>query len=175
MDILAYNKTLASQFLMPLLFEDRKFTQIISDFNSFVNAYIADFDKPENDNKIILVFNKKQKDLPELNQVEHYTKTIKDETLYFYVYEIPAGLDDNYTFWLVGRYSMFSDRAKQIILNFWDADEDTLLYGVLYKTGEKILKFYRDNFNKKLDTVRDNSDEDWWIEPQLSKEIYGAE
>lgn len=174
MDILAYNKTSTSQFIMPLLFGNKKFNEIITDFESFVNAYIADFDKPENDNKIILVFNEKQKELPELNMTDHYTKTIKDEELFFYVYEIPESLSDNYTYWLMGKYSLFTKEAKDTILNFWDAGENTLLYGALYKTGDAIKNFYKNNFKKKLDKWT-NEDEEWWIEPSLSKEIYGAE
>lgn len=174
MDILAYNKTFTSQFIMPLLFKDKKFTEIITDFESFVNAYIADFDKPEFDNKIILVFNEKQKELPESNMIEHYTKLIKDETLYFYVYEIPEEYSENYVFWLMGKYSLFTKEAKEQILNFWDCGENTLLYGALYKTGDAIKNFYKTNFKKKLDRWS-NEEEELWIEPLLSKEIYGTE
>lgn len=174
MDILGYNKTLATSFIMPLLFKDKKFTEIISDFDSFVNAYIADFDKPELDNKIILVFNTKQKQLPESNQINHYTKKLKDDEVFVYVYEIPEDLSENYTYWLMGKYSQFTKEAKDRILNFWDCGENTLLYGVLYKTGDTIKNFYKKNFKKTLDRWT-NENEDWWIEPTLSKEIYGAE
>jgi len=174
MDILAHNKTLTTCFIMPLLFPTKKFNEIITDFDSFVNAYIADFDKPENDNKIVLVFDEKQKNLPELNQTNHYTKKIKDSEVFAYVYEIPEDLSDNYAFWLMGRYSQFTKEAKEIVLNFWDAGENTLLYGALYKTGDAIKNFYKNNFNKKLSRW-DNEDEELWIEPTLSKEIYGAE
>ena len=175
MDILAYNKTSTSQFIMPLLFANKKFSEIITDFDTFVNAYIADFDKPEYDNKVILIFNEKQKELPESNMTDHYTKDIKDgETLFAYVYEIPEELGDNYALWLLGKYSMFTKDAKDAILNFWDAGENTLLYGVLYKTGDAIKNFYKNNLNIKLGKWT-NEKEEWWIEPTLSKEIYGAE
>ena len=175
MDILAKNKTLTSQFLMPLLFEGKKFTEIITEYKSFINAYIADFDKPQYDNKIVLAFNKKQKDLPELNQVDHYTKTIKDGELFFYVYNIPDDLTDNYAMWLFGKYSMFTERAKQIILDFWEAPKTTLLYGVLYKTGAKIKKFYKEHFDKDVSEKWSDPEKEWWFEPTLAKEIYGAE
>ena len=175
MDILAYDRTLTSQFLMPLLFDNKKFTEIITDFDSFVNAYIADFDKPNNDNKIVLVFNAKQKELPETNQVDKYTKTIKDGDLFFYVYNIPKGLEENYTSWLIGRYSLFSDKAKKMILNFWDVGRNSLTYGVLYKTGDAIKNFYKEHFNKKLDETWSSDNEDWWFPPKLMREIYGAE
>ena len=179
MDILAKKKTLTSQFLMPLLFENKQFSRIIPDYETFINAYIADFDKPNYDNKIILVFNTKQKDLPELNRVDKYTKTIKDgeedKEVFAYVYEIPDDLSENYTDWLMGKYSMFTDRAKQIILNFWEAGEDTLLYGALYKKGDAIPAFYKKHFNKNINKKWINDDEEWWIEPTLNQEIYGAE
>jgi hypothetical protein len=180
MDILAKKKTLTSQFLMPLLFENKQFSKIIPDYETFNNAYIADFDKPIHDNRVILVFNTKQKDLPELNRVDHYTRDIKDKknksnTIYIYVYDIPEDLSENYTMWLMGKYSMFTDRAKQIILNFWEAGENTLLYGALYKKGDAIPKFYKKHFNKNINAKWINDDEEWWIEPSLAQEIYGTD
>jgi hypothetical protein len=160
---------------MPLLFEHKKFTEIIPESKSFKNAYIADFDRPQNDNKIVLVFDKKQKDLPEINQVEHYTRAVKGVELYFYVYDIPENLSDNYMLWLLGNYSKFSEKAKQAILYFWDVPKSSLTYGVLYKTGAKIKKFFKDNFEKEFDERFTNPGKDWWFEPTLSKEIYGAE
>ena len=163
---------------MPLLFENHKFNEIISDFKSFVDAYIADFDKPNYDNKIILVFNTKQKDLPSINQVDKYTKTIKDKGVehefYCYVYDLPDKFADNYTAWLIGRYSLFSNDAKKQILNFWSAGKETLLYGVLYRTGSKIKKFWKEHYNTDLDENFSNKDKDWWIEPVLTHEIYGT-
>ena len=182
MDILIHHtKTMTSQFMMPLLFENKQFNKIIPDYESFVNAYIADFDKPNYDNKIILVFNTKQKDLPELNRVDHYTRDIKDKknestTIYIYVYDIPDDLSENYTFWLMGKYSMFTDRAKQIIMNFWQADETTLLYGVLHKKGEPINKFHKKHANKKPTNSKiKNPEEEYWPSPSLNKEIYGTD
>jgi hypothetical protein len=174
MDILAKKKTLTSQFLMPLLFEDKQFSRIIPDYYTFINAYIADFDKPMHDNRIILVFNKKQKDLPELDRIDYYTRKIKDDEQFVYVYDIPDNLSENYTHFLLGKYSKFTDRAKQIILNFWDAGEDTLLYGALYRKGDAIPKFYKKHFNKNIDKKWINDDEEWWIEPSLNTEIYGT-
>jgi acyl-CoA synthetase (AMP-forming)/AMP-acid ligase II len=179
MDILNYNKTQTTQFIIPLLFKDKQITEIITNFDSLVNGYIADFDKPNLDNKIILVFNSKQKQLPEENQIEHYTKTVKDgektNDLFFYVYDLPEKYQEDYTFFLVGKYSKFSTEAKSQILNFWEAGENTLLYGVLYRTGTAIKKFWKDNFDTKIDDIWTKDDREWWIEPILRKEIYGTE
>jgi hypothetical protein len=176
MDILAHNKTITSQFLMPLIFEGRKYTEIITDFKSFINAYIADFDKPKYDNKVVIVFNKKQKDLPALNQIDHYTHEIKDgKENFVYVYDIPDSQIDNYNLFLEGKYSLFTDKAKEIILNFWEAGANTLLYGVLYKKGAKIKKFYKDNFETTVDEKWNDPDKELWFGPTLSKEVYGAE
>ena len=160
---------------MPLLFKDKKYTEIITDFKEFINAFIADFDKPNNDNRIVIVFNTKQKDLPETNQIDHYTRNIKDKTLYFYVYDIPNEWADNYTFWLLGKYSQFTESAKQQILYFWEASNRTHLYGVLYRTGKTIKKFFKDNFNKEFDEKYTDPKQEWWFEPTLNKEIYGTE
>jgi len=179
MDILNYNKTQTTQFILPLLFRDKKFTQVITDFDSLINGYIADFDRPNYDNKIILVFKNKQNGLPTENMIEHYTKTIKDgedsNEIFVYVYDLPNDYQEDYTFFLLGKYSRFSDDAKKKILNFWDADENTLLYGALYRTGSTIKKFYKDNFNTNIDDKWTIENKEWWIEPVLRKEIYGAE
>jgi hypothetical protein len=175
MDILKKNKTSTSQFLMPLLFENKQFNKIIPDYDTFINAYIADFDKPKHDNRIILVFKTKQKDLPELNRIDSYTKKVKDAEVHCYVYDIPDDLSENYTHWLLGKYSLMTDRAKKIILNFWECDNKTLLYGVLYKTGEVVPKFMKKNFNTKIDKIWSNDDNEWWVSPLLSHEIYGTE
>jgi hypothetical protein len=175
MDILLKNKTMTSQFLMPLLFEDKQFNKIIPDYKSFVNAYIADFDRPKNDNKIVLVFKTKQKDLPELKRVDSYTKKVKDVEKYCYVYEIPDDLMDNYAFWLLGKYSMFTDKAKKIICDFWEAGKNTLIWGVLHKKGTAVPKYMKKNFNTNIDGEWSNDENEWWVSPQLSHEIYGAE
>jgi hypothetical protein len=174
MDILAKKKTLTSQFLMPLLFENKQFNRIIPDYDTFVNAYIAYFDKPKHDNRIILVFNKKQKNLPELDRIDYYTKKIKDAEQYCYVYDIPEDLSENYTHFLMGKYSQFTDRAKQIILKFWEVGENSLMYGVLYKKGEVVPKFMKKHFNTNIDKKWSNDDNEWWVSPQLSQEIYGT-
>jgi hypothetical protein len=170
MDILAKNRTLTTQFLLPLLFGNKIFTDILTDFDSFVNAYIADVNELNHENKIILVFKTIQKNLPELNRMNHYVKEIKGEVLFFYVYEIPNNLSENYSLWVVGKYSMFTDMAKQIILNFWEAGDNTLLYGALYKKGLAIPTFYKKLFNKNILDRWINEDEEWWITPSLSHE-----
>lgn len=173
MDILLKRKTLTSQFIMPLLF-NKKFSEIITDFEDFVNAYIADFDKPDYDNKIILVFNKKQKDLPKTNYIDKYTKTVKGLELYFYVYELPISFEDDYITWMLGRYSKLSEEAKKKILSFWEQDESNLMYGVLYRTGDIIKKFYKENLNEEIDATWLHTDKECWAEPVFTKEIYGA-
>lgn len=175
MDILRYNKTQTTQFIIPLLFRDKQFNELITDFDSLINAYIADFDKPKYDNKVIIAFRDKQKNLPEENRIEHYTKTIKDEIIHFYVYSLPKEFEEDYTLFLLGKYSSFTESAKQKILNFWNSNEDSLLYGALYKTGETIKKFYKENFDTKIDDTWSNGESEWWPEPILRKEIYGAE
>lgn len=177
MDILIHhNKTMTSQFIMPLLFKNIKFNEILPEFNEFVNAYIADFDKPNYDNKVILVFNKKQKQLPDFNMVDKYTKKVKDDEIFAYVYEMSDDLNENYTLWLLGKYSQFTDEAKKIIMTFWQADETTLLYGVLYKDGEPIKKFHKEHTGKKSSTSKiKDPDEEYWPSPSLNKEIYGTD
>lgn len=166
MDILKSKYTQTTYFLVPLLFsEDIKSSQIIND--NFVNAFVADFNKKQYDDKIILVYSEKA-DLPAKNKVDEY----KDETRRMFVYELPEAYQDDYANVLKGYWSKLSKDAKERILSFWEETEDSFIHGVLYHTPNKYIKSFYKKYTD-LDPVKDLKKDEFWYKPNLVIEVLG--
>jgi len=131
MNPLSLNKNKTTAFAMPLALKGFNANQIVTD--GFINAYIADIDKPEWDDYILLVFEDKR-EFETLQEVEYQ----RDDD-YIYVFNIPDDLLDDYFKIIKGEYSEISEKAKQIILSFWGVEEDSTLYKVLNRVIEKKL------------------------------------
>jgi len=169
MDILRYNFTYTTKFILPLIFKE--FTNYNRLFNtSFINAYIADMAK-NNDDKIHLLF----AEYPSLTFQELLPESIEEyefgDGYYVLVYDIPQEYKEDYLKFLTGDYSKFSNDAKCKIVSFWQIDNKTLLWGVLYKEGNKVKKFYKDKLNENLDEFAPSAE--WWAPPKIEQEILG--
>jgi len=102
-------------FLLPVVLEKGiKFIDIISE--DFENTYVADRNNPENDDKLIV----KYKSHDEYDTYEWET----DEAVNLYVF-------------LAGHYSNFTENAKQKIMAFWEEDDESDLYKILYRESEE--------------------------------------
>lgn len=167
MDILKSKYTQTTYFLIPLLFsEDTKSSQIIN--NDFIDAYIADFNKKQYDDKILLVYSERQTGMPVTNKVDEY----KDDKHRILVYELPNIFIDDYGHILKGNWSKLSDNAKERILNFWEETEDSFIYGVLYKKLNKYVKAFYKKYSD-LDPAKDLKKEEFWYTPNLVLEVLG--
>ena len=130
-----YNtKTSATLYLLPLLFsDDTKYNNIINE--EFKSAYIADFEKKQYDDRILLVFNDYKCNIPTTNRVDQY----KRNGLTVLVYNLPDEYNDDYYKFLIRNITGLSDKAKKKILDFWEEDEKSILYKTLYgKRGNKL-------------------------------------
>ena len=89
------NKT--TWLIVPMAFYGKglKSTDIL--INGFVNAYIGDLHRPELDDKILLIFDDKEK-----------------------VIEIPKDFKDNYWRIITSQYHEISDDYWKIVTDFWD-------------------------------------------------------
>ena len=169
MDAINFSFTYTTRFIIPLLF-DKNITHEEVFNESFINAFIADIENKDNDDKIHLLFADYpsltlQKKLPEpVAEYQHGDR-------YILVYEIPVEYADEYTKFLIGSYSKFKDETKQRILDFWKANENTLLHGVLYKEGDKIKKFMKKELN--TDITKLSTKMEWWAAPKIENEILG--
>jgi hypothetical protein len=170
MDVLRYNYTFTTKFILPLLFNTAiDHTKLFNE--SFINAYIADISNKENDDKIHLLFS----DYPSISIQQNLPDPIleyeTDEGYYILVYDLPKKYTKTYINFLEGNYSHFDKKAKEKIVSFWNVNEDTLLYGILYKKGSKLIDFWKENFNKDLTSFPKTVE--WWRPPYISREIIG--
>jgi hypothetical protein len=169
MDPLQLKVNLTTAFMLPILLnKGLKHSDILTD--TFINAYMADLSKPEKDNSLIIRY-ATITDLPEW--VEGQFAYVDDDTAHIMVTEnIPDNLTEDYHKFLIGDYSKFSEEYKKQVLEFWEADEDTFMYGVLYKSGDEIKKFWREDLETDLDMVPDT---EYWRPPNLKQEIFGMQ
>lgn len=142
MNVLKLNKTKTTKFIMPMIFKENiKHTDILT--IRFINAYISDFDRPEYDNKILLVKTDKQtdKELVIEKPIEVYNS---NETLIVEVYEIPENMEEDYYLIVAGKYSEISEDYKKKLLFFWGSNKDDELHSALYleydKAGVELKK-----------------------------------
>lgn len=109
-----YNNT--TIFLLPVVAENKKFTDIIS--NKFINSYII----PGTGNKRIAIL--------EENNIIKECLQIEDRFL------------NNLNLFFEGKYSFFSRNVKEIILKFWNLDENSILFQVLYNSKTMKLEYW---------------------------------
>jgi len=167
MDITQLKNTQATYFLIPLLFaEDIKHYHILKE--EFRNAYIADLDNKQYDDKILLVYSEYPVGIPAGKRLEEY----KHNGNVVFVYDIPEEFKDDYGHFLTGEWSSLSDNAKQKILSFWEEKEDSLIYGILYKEANRLIKSFYKKYTE-LDPIKDIID-DYWYKPNLILEVLGS-
>jgi hypothetical protein len=167
MDILNFTCTYTTKFILPLLFEHISYNRLFNE--SFINAYIADMDSAEYNDKIHLYFS----DYPSLSIQKYLPETIAELKIddgYVLIYDIPKEFADDYIKFLTGDYSKFSNTAKVRIISFWGVDNNTLLWGVLYKEGDKIKNFYKKELDRNLDELSPSAE--WWLPPRIESEIF---
>lgn len=114
MNPLGLGKNKTTVFILPMAFEDKKHSDILTD--DFVNAYIADFDEPIFDDRLTLVYK---------DEIERY--------------EIPDKFLGDYFKIIAGAYNDVSEEYKQHLLSFWECDVKSRLYEVIYGK-DKIAK-----------------------------------
>ena len=170
MNPLKLNSNNSTIWLLPMLNEKGfKHNDIINEY--FINAYIADIDKPENDNKLLIKYFVVEGIPKFFNEDNKYTIYLDESDDSFVVaVNIPEEHLSNYHKFLAGQYSKFSKEYKQLILQFWEEDESTLLYGILHKTG-RAEKMFEEMSDIPLDML--SSDMEYWYTPKMDKEILG--
>jgi hypothetical protein len=171
MEVLKYtNYTNTTKFILPLLFDNNtRYHELLKNF--FINAFIADMANKENDDKIHLLF----ADYPSLSLTQKLSNIITEYRYkdgYVLVYPLNLEFEEDYEKIIRGEYSTISEKAKNRILSFWEEDNNSLIWGVLYKKGDKVRKYYQ----KVLDTKIYGSwtrEKEWWIPFNIPDEILG--
>lgn len=165
--ILKVNNT--TRFLLPMLyFKDLKHTDILTDY--FIKAYIADIDHPENDGKLSIKYMTHDNIPKQLGDNVYYDEY---DNSFIVVVDIPEKQLPNYYKILTGDYSDLTDEYKQAILAFWEENNKSILYGILYKVKDLV----REMIMEKAGTIPEEMSvkSEFWNAPKLHKEILGME
>ena len=186
MDIVRHLKTNTTKFILPLLFDEgvNRRGQDVREYDEgvkhddiltkdFKDTYITDIDKQEVDDYILLeydiLFEEYSLELLDNYIVDTYDNN--DGNIIFCL-KLPDKFLDDYHKFLSGQYSQLSKEAKIRILEFWGANESTLLHGILYKTNVG-RKFWEDKLNSTSDKW--SIDAEYWFSPNMKREILGFE
>ena len=171
MNVLKFSKyTNTTKFILPLVFDNTtRYHKLLDNF--FINAYIADMANKENDDKIHLLF----ADYPSLTLTQKMTDPIIEYKYgdgYVLVCPLENKWIDDYGKLIRGEYSTISQNAKNRILFFWDEDDNSLLYGVLYKKGNAVQKYVQEVLGLKH-TEPFTMTKEWWFDFKILDEILG--
>lgn len=171
MDVLKYTKyTNTTKFILPLLFENNlRYHELFNNF--FINAYIADMANKEYDDKIHLLF----ADYPSLTLSKNLPDPVTEfeyKDGFVLVYPLELHWEDDYNKIITGQYSTISEKAKERILYFWEEDSTSLLWGVLYKSGNAVRKYIERILGIKVHDIF-SLEREWWFDFNIPEEILG--
>jgi len=124
MDIIDIKKSKSTIFILPLLYPEIKYTDVL--FEHFINCFISDVNSPLPDKSLIIEFD--------------------DNICRF---RLPEEILEEYYKILHSQYSKLSNESKKNILYFWQVEEDSYLYSILYKT-QKILDYWATKSGKEI-------------------------
>jgi len=169
MNVLKFTKyTNTTKFILPLLFDDNiNYHEIFNNF--FINAYIADMANKDNDDKIHLLF----ADYPSLTLQQKLPDPITEYEYkdgFVLVYNLNPKWEDDYIKIISGGYSTVSEKAKDRILSFWEEDNTSLLWGVLYKKGNTVREYFQKVIGEKLYGQWTQTKE-WWFKYEIVDEM----
>jgi len=120
----------ASKFILPMVMKkDATYKDVPK---TFARTHISIFDKPEFDDHIILV-SSSPKDLPKCRR-DLSLRGIYEEKdkAHLHIFEIPTEYEDDLYKIVGGDYPQLSEEYKRRLLSFWQEDNNSPLYGVLY-------------------------------------------
>lgn len=168
MDMKRYKES--TIFLLPLIMSENcylKRSQILNE--DFITTYIKDSRFKNLDNTVVLSYNKSN------NHIENFYRfkgKIYDMSgLITYHITINNELQKDYNRILKGEYSDLTIQAKGNIIDFWDANRFSFLYGILFKTqlGKMMYLKYLHSLGV---TPPKKSDFEYWRKPDISEETY---
>lgn len=162
MDTKLYKKN-STIFLLPLLGISKD--KLLTD--NFITTFIMDYRFSHMTNYISIAYKGDNKYLDSLPELYGKVSNESGQSLYYFL----LGLDNelNYARFLTGKYSKFTVQAKEKIIDFWNANKLSLIYGILYKTNYAKL-LYLNNLKYHTDGIVNTREFEYWPKPNLSKE-----
>jgi len=129
MNPILLNKNNTTKFILPMvLSDDKTYKDILTD--NFINAYIADFNKPEYDNMILVVFYEEE-------EIGGWKEVYIHNNHVIYVFETPKEQEEDFFSSMAGLYSTLTDEYKKRLLQFWEQEEGSDMHCILYKINKK--------------------------------------
>ena len=124
MDIINNKKNKSTIFILPLLYPEIDYTNVL--FEHFINCYISDVHAIDPENSLIIEFD--------------------DNSARF---RVPIELLGDYKKIIRSQYSEITNESKQQIVYFWKENDDSYLHSVLHKT-QKILDYWSKKTNMEI-------------------------
>lgn len=163
--VLKLNNT--TRFLLPILYaKGLKYNDVLNNF--FISAYIADIDRPENDSRLSLKYMTIDA-IPK--ELDGETTHDPEDDSFLVTFDIPEEFMDDYYKFLSGEYSKFSKKLKEYIMSFWEEDNKSALYGVLYHKKNLVKQVWAARSDLPLEAV--DPKVEYWPYPRMEKEILG--
>jgi hypothetical protein len=169
MNILAYTqKTNTTKFILPLLFDEKTNWRELYE-NRFVNAYIYDMANDDNHDKIHLLF----AEYPSLSFLQNLKNPISQYQYidgFVIVYPLELKWEKDYIKLIEGEYSKICEEAKSRLLSFWEEDNHSLMWCVLYKEGNAVRKYFEKIIGKEIYEPW-TKEKEWWLPFKFIDEI----
>jgi len=160
-------------FLLPLINSSEYFLdkeKIITD--NFISTYIKDLRFPFLDNSVVLLYKGENKNLDLFEKRRLEGKTYDMNGLVTYHISINETLpESDYKKIIDGKYSELSTDAKFSILDFWEVNKYSFLWGILFKTPYAKL-LYLQHLRKLGIEAPLKLQFEYWQKPNLTKETY---
>jgi len=173
MDVInTYSIDTITKFITPMVFKDNiKYSQTLQNYS---RTYLSIIDKPEYDDKIVIVSN-----TPIIDKKHIYYNTMLVVTLlyepeinkYLNIFHIPEQYQDDVYLIIAGKYSEISPEYKRKLLYFWEQDKDSRLFGILYKDKTKVFGYNQYMMNKK----RIDKSNEYYEKPSYYELVYGLQ
>lgn len=145
-------KTNTTKFMLAMIFnDDITYTDILKDH--FINSFVSDFYRPENDGTLLVV---KSIDEAPRGTINNPIVSYQNDDDFVFAYEIPDKYLDDYAMIVSGDWNNVSDEYKQKLLKFWECDQESMMYLILY-VDSKLRERFNYNALKEIYAVVDKN------------------
>ena len=167
MDIITTNKNLSMIFLLPMLY-DKLDKQSITYINKYItNSYIKIKDNPTKVGLILLFDNINSTVAATLYIILKPYTTWFDYTHKKAIFSLISGISTTewYKLFIQGKYSKFEAYNKLLIIKYWQLDDTSDVWSILFKTFK-----FRHLWSTKFDISKWSEDAEYWHKPIILEE-----
>jgi hypothetical protein len=179
MNSLEISTNSTTRFLLPILFPNTKYEELIA--NGFIQAYIGMLDDDTYDDSLLLLFHK-DIDIEGLEELfidkmdVDILDDLPDDTVQMIVINNWRDYledEEEYSKFLSGNWSKLSPYSKENILSFWGEDGTSMLYMIL--TKDSRFKSIVEDFTSTIfaGQLKEEEYKEYWPKPDIiDNELY---